>query len=145
MSDLKLKEVFAGFTDSIELPVFSVRIPAGFPSPADGEPDQKIDLNKYLIKNASSTFFYFVEGHSMADIGIHDKSLLIVDASLEPQNNDIIVGVINGEFTVKQISKINNKLYLLPKNSDFKPIEITEFMNFQLRGVVTKSINSFRK
>jgi len=62
---------------------------------------------------------------------------LVVDRSLEPKNNQVVIAIIDGEFTVKRISKYNNKLYLIPENNQFKPIEITDTMDFEVWGVVT--------
>jgi DNA polymerase V len=143
--ELKLIPVLSDLDNNIEIQVYSTKVPAGFPSPADGYMDIKMDLNKYLIKHPASTFCFWVEGHSMTEVGIFDGDLLIVDCSLSPLNNDIILGVIDGEFTVKQIQKINDKLYLQPKNKDYKPLEINEYMNFQIRGIVIKAIHNFRK
>ncbi len=142
---IKLQLVMPVFDQTCELPVFSTRIPAGFPSPADGYMDNKLDMNHFLIKHPSATFCFWVEGNSMTDVGIFDGDLLIVDCSLTPENNDIVVAVIDGEFTVKQIQRTGGKLYMAPRNPNYKPIEINEFMNFQIRGVVTKSIHQFRK
>ena len=78
----------------------------------------------------------------MVDAGIYSGDILIVDRALETINNKIIVAILDGEFTVKQIRKIKNELYLLPENSNFDPIKITEEMNFEVWGVVTYVIHS---
>ncbi|MEO8148543.1 MAG: translesion error-prone DNA polymerase V autoproteolytic subunit [Bacteroidia bacterium] len=115
-------------------------IPAGFPSPAADYEEDRIDMNELLIKHPSSTFFIKVEGKSMINAFIPNKALLVVDKSITAKNNDIVVAVINGEFTVKKFV-INKKGYwLMPANDDYKPIEISEEMNFLIWGVVTKII-----
>lgn len=144
LNTVTLKEVAITENKPIFAPVSTVRVPAGFPSPAEGYLE-KLDLNEILIKKASATYFYWVGGRSMEDVNIHDGDLLIVDASLRPENGDIVVAIINGEFTLKQIHRSENKLYLVPRNKEYKPIEITEEMNFQVRGVVSKVIHDFRK
>lgn len=126
-----------------QLPLFEVGVSAGFPSPADDYMDVAIDLNRELIRNKTSTFCVRVSGTSMRDAGIQDGSILIVDRSLEPENNSIVLAVINGEFTVKRINTHDKNLYLMPENSDFKPIKITEEMDFRVWGVVTSVINQF--
>src|SRR5690606_29596826 len=83
---------------ALELQFVSSGISAGFPSPAEDFLDINIDLNKYLIKNPSTTFFGRVRGNSMIDAGIYDGDLLIIDKSLEPRNNKIAVCFIDGEF-----------------------------------------------
>ena len=73
----------------------------------------------------------------MIDAGINNSDVMVVDRALTPKNNDIILAVINGEFTVKRIKKNEDELYLMPANENYKPIKITEEMNFQVWGVVT--------
>lgn len=120
----------------IELPLFTVRIPAGFPSPGDDYIDGKLDLNEHLIKHPSATFFMKVQGDSMIDAGISDGDLLIVDRALEATDNSIVVALIDGEFMVKRIRIKNGIYYLVPENSHYHPIEVKQCMNFQVWGVV---------
>ena len=114
---------------------------AGFPSPAEDHLDLDLDLNEHLVKHPAATFYVYAKGDSMINSGIHDGDLLIVDRSLNPGLKNIIIAVINGEFTVKRISKINKELYLIPDNNSYKPIKITEDMNFQIWGIVTHTIH----
>ena len=117
-------------------------ISAGFPSPAEDYIDNHLDLNEYLIKHPSATFFVRVEGDSMIKAGIHHGDILIVDRSLEPAHKKIIVAVINGELTVKRIHRTHDTLFLVPENDHFERIGITEEMDFQVWGVVTHVIHS---
>jgi len=126
---------------NIKLPLYTDEISAGFPSPADDHLDRKLDLNEYLIKNKSATFLIKVNGNSMIDAGIYDGDILVVDRSLEPSKGKIIIGVINGEFTVKRIMKKGKKIFLKAENKNFKSIEITEDMDFKLWGIVSFSIH----
>jgi DNA polymerase V len=126
---------------SVKLPLYTAKISAGFPSPAEDYIDKKLDLNEYLIKNPTATFFVRVSGNSMINAGIHDGDILVVDRSLDPLNNKIIIGVVNGEFTVKRILKKNNRIFLVPENPDYQPLEITETMEATVWGVVTYSIH----
>jgi len=123
-----------------ELPFYVAKISAGFPSPAEDFIERKLDLNEYLIKNPAATFFVKVSGQSMINAGIHDGDILVVDRSLDAANNKIVIGAVNGEFTVKRLLKKNNKLFLVPENPDFKPIEINEAMDASIWGVVTYTI-----
>ena len=118
-------------------------ISAGFPSPAEDHIDVSLNLNDYLVKHPSSTFYIYVKGDSMIGSGIYDGDLMVVDRSLEPQSNNIAVAVIDGEFTVKKIYKNKNQIYLLPDNKNYKPIHIKEGMDFQIWGIVTHSIHHF--
>ena len=99
----KLK-IFAVSTETeLELPMIEGGVSAGFPSPAQDFLDNSIDLNKYLIKNPSTTFIAFTDGVSMTDAGIANKDLLIIDKSLEPTDGKIAVCVIDGEFILKRM------------------------------------------
>ena len=77
----------------------------------------------------------------MEKANIYSGDVMIVDKSLSPQNNSIVLAVIDSEFTVKRIKKNGDKLYLSPENESFNPIEITEDMNFNVWGVVTHVIH----
>ena len=125
----------------IRLPLFTNAISAGFPSPADDFIDKRLDINEYVVKNPNATFYVKVHGQSMINAGIYDGDILVVDRSLEPQSNRIVIGVVNGEFTVKRIIRKSGKLYLKPENEQFKPIEITEEMDFKIWGVVTFTLH----
>lgn len=125
-----------------ELPLFTARISAGFPSPADDYIDRKLDLNEYLIKHPAATFFVRVEGESMIDAGIHSGDILIVDRALEPADHKVVIAVLNGELTVKRIKKTKGKLCLMPENRAYRPIEVTPEMNLEIWGVVTHVIHT---
>jgi len=127
--------------NTIELNLYTNSISAGFPSPAEDFLDKKLDLNDYLIKNPSATFFVKVNGNSMINAGISNGDILIVDRSLEPSDGKVVIGIINGEFTVKRIIKKGKKIFLKPENENFNPIEITEDMNFKIWGIVSYTIH----
>ena len=128
-------------SQSKSLPFYESVIPAGFPSPAEDHTDLTLDLNDYLIKHPAATFYVYAKGDSMIGSGIHDGDLMIVDRSLNPNSNNIVVAIINGEFTVKKIKKIKNKVYLQPNNNLYEPIEITSDMDFLIWGIVTHVIH----
>ncbi len=125
----------------LKLDLYSSTISAGFPSPAEDYLDKKLDLNEYLIRNPSATFLVKVNGNSMINAGINNGDILIVDRSLEPADGKVVIGVINGEFTVKRIRKSGKKLFLEPENDLFKSIEITEDTDFKTWGVVVYAIH----
>jgi len=128
-------------TTKLKAALYSSKVSAGFPSPAEDYIDKKLDLNEHLIKHPAATFFVKVEGNSMINAGIHNGDTLIVDRAIEPVDKKIVVAVINGELTMKRIKKINDKLYLMPENDEFKPLEVTEGSEFQVWGVVTSVIH----
>ncbi len=123
-------------------PIFTAKVPAGFPSPAADYEENKLDLNKHLIKNPAATFFVRVTGDSMLKAGIHDSDLLVVDRSIEPRDKNVVIAVINGELTVKRIRIKKNKLTLEAENDNYQSQEINEEMEFEVWGVVTNVIHS---
>ena len=123
-------------------PLFLVAVSAGFPSPADDYLEGKLDLNQHLIKHEAATFFVKVKGDSMIDAGIHCGDLLIVDRALEATDNSVVIAVVNGELTVKRLSKRDGGLSLTPANGDYPPIPITTFTDFEVWGVVTHVIHA---
>lgn len=122
-------------------PLFATKVAAGFPSPADDYLESKLDLNQYLVKHPAATFFVRVEGESMLGAGIHPDDILVVDRSIKPTEGKIIIAVINGELTVKRLKIRPPHLILMPENSQFSPIFITEDMSFSIWGVVTNVIH----
>jgi len=125
----------------VNIPLLSDSISAGFPSPADDYREENIDLNEHLLRNPFSTFFLRVKGDSMIDSGIYDKDLIIVDKSLTPRPGNVVIAMIDGEFTVKRFSMKNNKLYLKAENHNYPNFNFEDHNDIQIWGVVTYSIH----
>ena len=119
-------------------------VSAGFPSPADDFNELRISLDKELVKNQESTFYARVNGNSMEGAGINDEDLLVIDRSLNPENNKIAVCFIDGEFTIKRIIKKNKKLLLRPENKNYNEIEINESNQLIVWGIVTYVIKKIK-
>ena len=109
----------------LSLPYADGGIKAGFPSPAQDYMESAIDLNKELIKHPASTFYGRVKGDSMIDANVHDGDILVIDKSLEPQNGDMAVCFIDGEFTIKYIKLEKDVIWLEPANENYEPIKVT--------------------
>ncbi len=120
------------------------KIMAGFPSPAEDFTELSISLDQLLVKNPPATFMAYAEGESMINMGIHHGDIIIVDRSLSPRNEDIIVAVLEGEFLIKQFSNTGDKIRLIPHNSKYPIIYIKEDSDFQVWGVIVHSIRSYR-
>ena len=114
----------------------------GFGSAADDYMERGIDLNEQLVKNKPATFFMRVQGNSMINACIHDGDIVIVDRSVKPQSGKIIIAVIDGEMLIRRLEKIMNKIRLVPETPKLSPIEITEFTDFTIWGVVTYVIKN---
>jgi len=122
-------------------PVFLDSVSAGFPSPATDYMENKLDLNEHLIKRPAATFIVKAKGPSMTDAGILSGDLLIVDRSITPKSNDIVIASIFGDLTVKKLQKKENSLFLLSANSDYPSIQVKEEMECFIWGVVTYIIH----
>ena len=123
------------------LPIFITRLPAGFPSPADDYIEGKLDLNTYLVRHEAATFFVKVTGDSMTGAGIHSGDILVVDRSLEAVDGKVVVAVLDGELTVKRLSRCGQTVRLLPANPAYDPIDVTDEQEFSIWGVVTSAIH----
>lgn len=124
------------------LPLYESLVAAGFPSPAEDSIDERLDLNEFLIKHPSATFFLRVSGSSMINAGIHHNDLLIVDRSIAPSHGKIVIAALNGELTVKRLHIEKNRIQLLAENPKYPPIEVQEGADLHIWGVVTNVIHS---
>lgn len=130
----------ANDVEPLHRPLFSSRIAAGFPSPADDHIADWLDLSTYLVSDKPATFYLRVIGLSMIDEDIRPNDLLIVNKGLEPQDGDIVIAVLDGELTVKELEIARGKVRLIPANPDFAPVEVREDQQLMVWGVVTAQI-----
>lgn len=114
----------------------------GFGAAADDYMERGIDLNEQLIKNKPATFFFRMKGDAMREAGIFDNDVLIVDRSLKLANGKIIVAILNGELLVRRFHKNFSSAFLIPENNRYKPINLSEFTDFTMWGVVTYTIHA---
>jgi DNA polymerase V len=94
------------------------------------------NLNDLLIKHPVSTFYGRVKGQSMRDAGIDDGDLLMIDKALPHRHDSLAVCCLNGEFTLKRIKREKDKLWLMPANPEFQPIEVKVDDEFTIWGIV---------
>ena len=134
---------FDSATKRFKIPLLNDSVSAGFPSPADDYLEENIDLNEHLISNPFSTFFLRVKGDSMLNAGIKDKDLIIVDKSLRAKPGNIVIAMIDGEFTIKRLSIKDNELYLKAENHNYPDFRFKNHIDIQIWGVVIYSIHSF--
>ena len=124
------------------LPLILSRVAAGFPSPAEDYIESSIDLNRELIRHPFATFYVRASGDSMIDAGIRPNATLIVDRAIETKSGDIVIARIGDEMCVKELFIDDaGKVLLIPKNANYKPIEILEDMDFEIWGKVIVSFN----
>ena len=115
----------------------------GFPSPAEQYVDAPLDLNELLVKNPPATYFVRAAGNSMVDAGIQEGDILVVDRSIQPENNSIVIACVDNEFTVKYLRIDGGTVSLIPANRRYKPITFSEGMELKVFGVVTAVIHQF--
>ena len=128
-----------------KIPFLKFTAHAGFPSPAEDFLEPGLNLNQYLIQNSAATFCVKVKGDSMVGSKITTGDILIVDRSLSPQNQNIILAILNGNFVVKKLLISNNDFYLLSDNKYANQIKINSEMEFYVWGVVTYVIHKLSK
>ena len=124
------------------LPLYQSAVAAGFPSPADSEMEELVDLNEWLIKHPTATFFVRVTGSSMLHAGIHHDDILIVDRSLSPSHGKIVVAAINGELTVKRLIQEGQTVRLIAENEGYPSIDVSEESDLHIWGVVTTVVHA---
>lgn len=132
-------------TTQMRIPLASEKVAAGFPSPAQDYIDKTLDMNEHLIQNEAATFVVKVASLSMRDAGIDIDDELVVDRSLEAKHEDIVVALIDNEFTVKRLMIEGDTHWLKAENPDFSDIYLKENQELVIWGVVTYVLKSFRK
>ncbi len=135
---------FSASDTELSLPLYTSKVAAGYPAPADDHVEKRLNPSEYLIENDRTTFFVRVKGESMIDAGIFDNDVLVVDRSRTPNIGDIVLALLDGEFTVKTLGKSKSGPRLIPANSNFPVIEVHEHQSFELFGVVTGSMRKFK-
>ena len=143
-SDIKLTIYRADTSSHVPIPLATASVKAGFPSPAQDYMSEDIDLNEVLVKNREATFYVRISGDSMAEAGIMDGDLAVVDKAIEAKDGDFVVAFIDGDFTIKQfrIDKSGQYGWLVPWNEHYPKIMVNEENNFIIWGVVTYVIHA---
>ncbi len=137
-------EIFGFRPDSDrKIPMFTMSVSAGLPVPVDEDVERVIDLNEYLVEHPAATFFARVSGNSLAESGIRNGDVLIVDASIDPTDGRLVVASISNEPMVRVYREIEGCTYLESHDKRFLPVKIEPFMQFAVMGVVTRVIHSF--
>lgn len=132
--------------NSLSIPMFVSRVPAGFPSPAQDYVEESLDLNQLCIQHPTATYFVRASGESMLDAGIHNNDVLVVDRSITARHGDIVVASLDHSFTVKKL-EMSPKLRLIPMNQandDYQAIEVEDCIEFEIFGVVSFVVHALR-
>jgi DNA polymerase V len=124
----------------ILLTLFKATVVAGFPSPAADHAQRRIDLNDHLLIHRDASFLFRVKGDSMKNVGIFENDTIIVDRSIEPRHNHIVLAVVDSEFTVKRLYQRGRVVRLMPENEAYKPITFKDGQELTIWGVVTVNL-----
>ena len=120
----------------LALPLDSIKLSAGFPSPAADYEEARLDINEYLVRNPVSTFFFPVQGDSMEGAEIFDGDILVVDKSVRPRHGHIVVAFVDGLRLVKRLYRRGGRMALEAESPKYPPLAITEEMDCVIWGVV---------
>ena len=138
---------FIEFSDlHVKLPLFSNRVSAGFPSPAEDYIEENLNLQDLMISHPSATYFLKVDGESMVDAGILSGDILVVDKAMSPKNGSIVVAILDGNFTVKRWFFENSQHVLRAENVNYPDIIVDpkQHQDFEIWGVVTFAIHQLQ-
>ncbi len=122
------------------LPLFGP-ISAGFAAPVEEQAEEMITLDTFLVGDRSSTFLLRVRGDSMIDAGIFEGDIVIVNRKKTPKLNDIVVGVLDGEYTLKRLRRDKGKYYLQAENPSYPDMYAME--ELQVAGVVEGTVRKY--
>ena len=142
-----IKLIKGEFEEKVDL-LLAPGIRAGFPSPAEDYLRESLDFNRDLIRHPEATFYGKVEGDSMEDAGISDGDIAVIDRCVEPQHGDVVVGFVNGDFTVKFLDLTHKKdgyIELRPANKNYPTFRIEESDDFEVWGVVIWTIKNWKR
>lgn len=130
---------------SLGIPTALAPVHAGFPSPAEDHADQPLSLTRRLVRHPAATFYVRAEGNSMAPM-IESGDLLVVDRSRTAVDNDIVIAIVDGDFTVKTMRRsADGRIMLVPVNPAFRPVVIPANGQLDIWGTVTAIIRELVK
>ena len=125
--------------------LYGVRPAAGFPTPGDDVIESELDLNEFLVKDETATFFVRVAGNSMEGDRIFDGDILVVDRSLTAGNGSIVVAAVYGELVVKRlVLDKDGSVKLVSAKAGYDPILIGDNEQCFIWGVVTGLVRKLR-
>jgi len=137
-------QVFEITDKRIYIPLAQSKVLAGFPSPAESYEEPRLDINDIVVTQPEATFYVRVKGNSMIDAYIFDGDILVVDKSLEARHNDIVIAIVDGDFTVKRLYNKDKIIKLIPENLDYPEIILKDEQELNIWGVVSYIIHKTR-
>ncbi len=138
-----LPECLAACPPFVELRCLMHRLSAGFPSPAEDHAEDGLDLNDYLVRNRAATFLFTVKGDSMIQAGIEEGDKVVVDRSVQARHRDIVVAVLEGQYTLKRLICKPGLVALQPENPAYRPVVVGEETPWSIWGVVVGLVRRY--
>lgn len=117
-----------------DLPMLMVSTPAGFPSPAQDDMEEPINLADFLVEHPAASYIMRVDGYSMTGAGITDGDLIVVSRSKKPTPGHIVVAVVHGDRTLKRLRRREGRFWLVPEAEGYSEIIVDEHV--EIWGVV---------
>ncbi|MFZ6709359.1 LexA family protein [Undibacterium sp. TC9W] len=127
-----------------ELPLICHKVSAGFASPALDYIEKGLDLNLFLVAHKEATYYFKVSGDCMTGIGIFDEDIIVVDRSLNASHGDLVLAIIDEEYTLKRLYQKWGRIELHPENPMFEPIRLTDGQELQIWGVITGVVRKYK-
>lgn len=125
-----------------QLPFSESPVAAGLPVAATPDVRDMVSLDEQLVRRPSATFFVPIKGDSMIEAGLLPGDTVIVERRNTASEGDIVVAVVNNEFTIKTLAREKNRYVLKPQNAAY-PVLRPEVL--EIAGVVTGSFRSYRR
>lgn len=115
-------------------------ISAGIPQSANDVPVEGLNVDAYLVDQPSRTVLLAVKGDSMIEAGLMPGDTVVVKKGAPAQPGDVVVAVVDNEFTVKYLAQDNRGFFLKPGNRAYPPIRAKDHL--EIYGLV---VGMFRK
>ncbi|NCU85209.1 MAG: LexA family transcriptional regulator [Betaproteobacteria bacterium] len=115
---------------------------AGMPHPAFDSRPETVSIDDYLVYHPSKTTLITVKGDSMINAGIHDGDIVVVEKRATANVNDLVVAIVEGEFTLKRLGREKGRMVLIPENKAYPVIRPKE--DLEIFGVVVGQFRRYR-
>lgn len=124
-----------------ERSITSQPVPAGTPVSVPDVSCDQVMLDRFLIKKPAQTVLIRVKGDSMINAGIHSGDLAIVERCSDAGPGELVVAIIDDEFTLKTLGRDQKGFHLIPANPEFPIIRPQE--KLEIFGVVVGLVRKY--
>lgn len=117
-------------------------VPAGSPISAEADAHEHITVDRFLIRDPENTVLIRVKGDSMVEAGIHEGDLAVVKKTTQVSTGEIVVAIVDDQFTLKTLARDKNGYHLLPANSNYS--EIRPKGKLEIFGVLVGLVRKYQ-